>query len=66
MEAHQRVRISRGLALNIKPLRLNLKKIMKKVQNDNMQENNNKLVADTPLSKEDGKTLSRLLSKINS
>lgn len=66
MEAHQRVRISRGLALNIKPLRLNLKKIMKKVQNDNMQENNNKLVVDTPLSKKDGKTLSRLFSKVNS
>lgn len=66
MEAHQRVRISRGLALNIKPIRLNLKNLMKKVQNDNMQESNNKLVADTPLFEKDSKTLSRLFSKINS
>lgn len=66
MEASQRVRISRGLALHLKPLRLNLKKIMKKVQNDNMQESNNKLVADTPLLEKDGKTLSRLFSKVNS
>jgi hypothetical protein len=66
MEAHQRVRISRGLALNLKPIRLNLKNLMKKVQNDNMQESNNKLVADTPLLEKDSKTLSRLFPKVNS